>query len=438
MSQDSVAIRFENVNKIYKLYNKPTDRLSEALNPFSKKKHQEYFALNDVSLKVYRGETLGIIGRNGSGKSTLLKIMTGVLNPSSGSVEVNGKVSALLELGTGFNPEYTGIENIYLNASILGLTKEETDDKLEEIINFADIGDFLYQPVKVYSSGMFVRLAFAVQACIEPEILIVDEALAVGDAKFSNKCINHMKKIVEKGSTVIFVTHDVHLIKSFCERVIWLNKGKVVAEGEPRGITAKYTQFLFDEKNAENILLSASINEELTENEETVDNEHKYYIEDNIEILNKEYTSWGSGELKIVNYGLLNQDGKNVTYINWGENIEVRVVVEALENVDSENIGFGFSFRNKHGVDVIVSTTIEEGQKYGPIKKGDTLKVSFKLTNILAQGEYLLTLQCEDRSEKIPSYYEFVEDALTVQVFSDKHIYSLVKPHVEQIIKLER
>ncbi|MGE6667861.1 ABC transporter ATP-binding protein [Paenibacillus xylanexedens] len=434
--EQNISIRFENVNKMYKLYARPIDRLKEAINPFSKKRYKEYYALKNINMSVYRGETLGIIGRNGSGKSTLLKIMTGVLSPTSGNVEVNGKVSALLELGTGFNPEYTGIENIYMNGLIFGLSREEMDEKLQGIIDFADIGEYLYQPVKMYSSGMFVRLAFAVQTCIEPEILIVDEALAVGDAKFANKCIDHMKKIVEKGATVILVTHDVQQVKSFCDRVIWLNQGEFVAEGDPRSITSKYTRFLFEDTSIEEALqenkkIETNI-DEFTQNEELIVRERQTWAE------RAEYTRWGQGGVKVEDFLLKNELDIETSNIDWGEEIELTMTVKAEKDINSDRIGFGFSFRNRTGIDVIVSTTIEEGKSYGPFKKNEEYRISFRLRNILAEGEYLVTLQIEDRTNVTPVYYEFIENAMTIQVFSEQHIYSLVKPPIEQIIRKTR
>ena len=206
---DNVAIKVNNVSKIYRLYDKPTDRLKEALGFSKKKRYKEHYALNNVSFDVKRGETVGIIGTNGSGKSTILKIITGVLNPSMGDVKIAGRISALLELGAGFNMEYTGIENIYLNATMMGFTREETDAKLQSILDFADIGDFVYQPVKTYSSGMFVRLAFAVSINIDPDILIVDEALSVGDVFFQVKCYHKFEEFKKMGKTFLFVSHDL-------------------------------------------------------------------------------------------------------------------------------------------------------------------------------------------------------------------------------------
>lgn len=239
-----IAIKINNLSKIYKLYDKPIDRLKESLSLSKKKYNKEYHALNNISFEVMKGETVGILGTNGSGKSTLLKIITGVLTPSSGSIEVNGKISALLELGAGFNPEYTGMENIYLNGTMMGYTKDQMEERVKPIIDFADIGEFIYQPVKTYSSGMFARLAFAVAINVEPEILIVDEALSVGDVRFQIKCMDKMKQMMEGGTTVLFVSHDINSIRRFCTKAIWLNKGEIKKIGEVNNVADTYYDFL--------------------------------------------------------------------------------------------------------------------------------------------------------------------------------------------------
>lgn len=239
-----VVIKIKDLNKIYKLYDKPINRMKEALSITKKKYGRDHYALKNINIEVKNGETLGIIGRNGSGKSTLLKIITGVLTESSGNVEVNGKVSALLELGAGFNPEYTGIENIYLNGTMMGYSKEEMEKRVEPIIRFADIGEFINQPVKTYSSGMFARLAFAVAINVEPDILIVDEALSVGDMRFQIKCMDRMKRMMEGGATVLFVSHDINSVRRFCTRAIWLDKGIIRKEGDVNKTCDEYMDFL--------------------------------------------------------------------------------------------------------------------------------------------------------------------------------------------------
>ena len=236
----NVSIKVESLSKIYKLYNTPMDRLKETMHPFRKKYHKDFFALKDISFEVKKGETFGIIGKNGSGKSTLLKIITGVLSPSSGNVTVNGRVSSLLELGAGFNPELNGIENIYFYGTINGFSKEEMDSRLDSILAFADIGEFVFQPVKSYSSGMYVRLAFAVAIQVEPEILIIDEALSVGDIFFQQKCARRMRDIKEKGVTIIFVSHDMGSVLNLCNQVVYLKNGVVFGVGDTNHYIREY------------------------------------------------------------------------------------------------------------------------------------------------------------------------------------------------------
>lgn len=238
------VIEINHLTKKYDMYKKPSDRLKEALSPTRKTYHEVFYALNDVNVEVKKGEMIGFIGENGSGKSTILKIITGVLTPSEGDVKIEGNIAALLELGSGFNPEYSGYENIFLNGMVLGFSREEMQDKVDDIINFADIGDHLYQPVKTYSSGMFVRLAFAVAINVDPDILIVDEALAVGDLEFQLKCMEKFTELRNAGKTILFVSHDVNAVRRFCDRVYWLKNGVVEAEGETMEITETYENFL--------------------------------------------------------------------------------------------------------------------------------------------------------------------------------------------------
>lgn len=241
---ENIAIKVENLSKLYKLYDNPIDRLKESLSLTKKKYYKEHYALNNINFEVKKGDAVGILGKNGSGKSTLLKILTGVLNQTEGTKIVNGKVSAILELGAGFNPEYTGIENIYLNGTMMGYTREEMQERIPNIIDFADIGDFINQPVKTYSSGMFARLAFAVAINVEPDILIVDEALAVGDTRFQMKCIDKMKSLKETETTILFVSHATEQVKRFCNQAIWIDSGEVKAIGESSEIVDLYETFM--------------------------------------------------------------------------------------------------------------------------------------------------------------------------------------------------
>lgn len=233
------------LTKTYRLYRSKADRVAEVFLPFGKPRHHEHHALRDISFEVQKGESVGIIGRNGSGKSTLLKVLTGVLAPTSGNVQVQGKIASLLELGAGFNPELTGRENIYFNGTLMGCSRAEIEKRLDEIIAFADIGEFIDQPVKVYSSGMFVRLAFAVSVHVDPDVLIVDEALAVGDVRFQKKCIDFMRRFKDSGKTILFVSHDIFTVKSFCNRLVLIHDGQVEAIGDPDEVANRYHQLMF-------------------------------------------------------------------------------------------------------------------------------------------------------------------------------------------------
>jgi teichoic acid transport system ATP-binding protein len=241
---NNIAIKVQNLTKIYHLYDKPQDRLKEALNPFKKSYHHDFYAMNDVSFEIKKGETVGVVGVNGAGKSTLLKMITGVLTQTSGSIETSGKIASLLELGAGFNPELTGIENIYLNGTLMGFSKEEMDTKVDAILEFADIGEFIYQPTKIYSSGMFARLAFSVAINVEPEILIVDEVLSVGDARFQSKSIKKMEEIRNNGTTILFVSHATEQVKRFCNQAIWIDSGCLKLMGEQSMVVDKYIDTL--------------------------------------------------------------------------------------------------------------------------------------------------------------------------------------------------
>lgn len=239
-----IVIKVEHLSKAYKLFDKPSDRLKETLHPFGKRYSRDFYALNDVSFEVKKGECIGLLGKNGAGKSTLLKVLTGVLTPSAGLVSVKGKISALLELGGSFNPEMTGMQNIYLNGTLMGFTKEEMDTKVDDILAFADIGDFINQPVKMYSSGMFARLAFAVSVNVDPDVLIVDEVLAVGDLRFQIKCMDKMKRLMSGGTTVLFVSHDTNAVRRLCSRAIWFDHGILMLDGDVDTVGDRYVEFI--------------------------------------------------------------------------------------------------------------------------------------------------------------------------------------------------
>ncbi|EFE6193565.1 ABC transporter ATP-binding protein, partial [Escherichia coli] len=304
MSSDNYAIEVKNISKCYQVYNKPVQRLKQIL--FGKQKehtervqrvnYDEFWALQDINFVLPRGETLGVVGKNGSGKSTLLQIIAGTLTPTSGSVTINGRVAALLELGAGFNNEFTGRENVYLNASLLGLSKEQVDNKLDDILAFADIGHFIDSAVRSYSSGMLVRLAFAIQAQLDPEILIVDEALAVGDAKFQAKCFNRLKKLKENGTSILFVSHATEQIVTHCDRAILLNDGLLLAQDRPKVVVNQYLDLLFGKnskaKQAEKNVVENNSNISLSDNSPNVNWEDNQGYEKRLNYNPSEYR-WG-------------------------------------------------------------------------------------------------------------------------------------------------
>lgn len=380
---DSV-IEIKNISKIYNLYNKPSDRLKEAL--FSRKsRHTEFAALNDVSFNVNKGEILGIIGKNGSGKSTILKIITSVLTPTSGECIVKGKIAALLELGAGFNMEYTGIENIYLNGQMIGFSKEEMDKKLQAIIDFADIGEHIYQPVKTYSSGMFARLAFSVAISVDPDILIVDEALSVGDVFFQNKCYRRFEEFRERGKTILFVTHDMGSVIRYCNRCVLLNAGKKVAEGKPQEMVDLYKRIMVGQwnENDENTQDSSSIQSSNVKADEL----WKDQISTNPDI-----EVYGDGRADIIDFGIFSDTGDIGNNVYKGDYYSVKMKVRI--NGDNLNPIFAFKLRDIKGTELTGTNTMLEDIDTSQCKKGDIVTITFRQKQYLQPGQYLVSLGC--------------------------------------------
>ncbi len=375
MKQSCIAIKVNNLNKIYSLYAKPIDRLKETLNPFSKKNHKDFYALNNISFTINKGESIGIIGSNGSGKSTLLKILTGVLSATSGEIDINGKISALLELGAGFNMDYTGIENIYLNGTILGYSKSEMDDKLKRILDFADIGDFVYQPVKTYSSGMFVRLAFAVAINIDPEILIVDEALSVGDARFQQKCYRAMERLMSD-KTVIIVSHDSDVIAKYCSRAIWIEKGVLRYDGVAKEALKHYQNYLLNSMEPE------ESNHTTTE---TVIHDNKYLP---VKAVPMQIEKAGTMEAEIVKCGLFNLGGTEVTDLERG--IEYIFAMDIKFKDVRNNIIVGFSVRNHIGGNVFAVNSFINGNNVDTDRDYCQYHIKFIMPPLNA-GEYTIS-----------------------------------------------
>lgn len=453
------AIKVENLSKCYQIYDQPSDRLKQFFLPRllhlagspSKQYYREFWALKDVSFEVKKGETVGIIGRNGSGKSTLLQMICGTLNPTSGSITTHGRIAALLELGSGFNPEFTGRENVYMNASVLGLTKDEVDTRFDDIAAFADIGEFIEQPVKAYSSGMYARLAFSIAINVDPEVLIVDEALAVGDARFVAKCMRRIKNIQERGASIFFVSHDVGSVRTLCERAIWLDKGCLVEQGEVFPVTGRFAEFMFrDEKNEQDALRDELIapvkepllQEDLSQNEgqKTSDTSTAAALSVSAHISAeclpvfdaRPVTHWGSLKGVIIAAAIRDERGAQKDVFAWGEALNVLVEVNVPKEISRENLSIAFSIKDLKGTDLIVSTTHDFERRRLPDK--ELFSVSFRLTNPLVTGKYLLVVAVENRQHRDIHYYEYVEGAHYFASLANERFFGLFQPLIKQLI----
>jgi teichoic acid transport system ATP-binding protein len=404
------AIQIKHVSKVYKLYNRPSDRLIDTFGLPGRRKFKEHPALKDVSFGVKKGETLGIIGTNGSGKSTILKIITGVLNPTEGEVEIDGRISALLELGAGFNMEYTGIQNVYLNGMMMGFSDEEIDAKLQDILDFADIGDFVNQPVKTYSSGMFVRLAFAVAINIEPEILIVDEALSVGDVFFQAKCYKKFEEFKEQGKTILFVSHDLGSIVKYCDRVVVLNKGDMLDEGEPKDMVALYKRVLLGQTRDAQEKLRQKLAKNEVAQDETLWKSHY--------ILNKNVDEYGTGRAAIVDFAIIDENGVYTSCIEKGTRFQIRSKVHFFEQIHDPI--FTYSFKNVQGTTITGTNTMYEHASPGTVEAGDEYVATFEQEMFLQGGEYLLSISCTGYDATGFTAYHRLYDVCTVTVISDK------------------
>lgn len=380
-------VRVDNISKIYRIYNKPSDRVREAMSVRHKVYHNEFYALKNINFRVEKGETVGIIGTNGSGKSTLLKIITGVLRQSEGQIKVNGKVSALLELGAGFDQDYTGLENIYMNGSILGYSRAEMDIKKEQILEFADIGDFVYQPVKTYSSGMLVRLAFALAINVEPEILIIDEALAVGDAFFQVKCYHKLEEIKKKGTTILFVSHDIASVKKMCSRVIWIEKGILKDEGEANAVCERYLGMQIKRMNEESQKVLSQIR--IDDDNSNVQKgrlmaEFPVLDTTGVEAVTK------TGKAEMLSFYIKDEQGNYVRSLTSDHKYQFGIVARFYEEM--EHVILGVELENLKGVKVISLNNYLEEKYIGKVTAGKVYEVSFTFVlPRICKGEYLLT-----------------------------------------------
>jgi len=394
---DNFAISVKNVAKIYKLYQKPSHRIFEAFYPGKKKFHKPFEALKNISFSVEKGGFIGIIGKNGSGKSTLLQMICGIFPPTEGDIVVKGRISALLELGAGFNPEFTGRQNVYLNATILGFTKEEIDKKFETIASFADIGDFIDQPIKMYSSGMVVRLAFAVQANVEPDILIVDEALSVGDSYFQAKCTRRMGQLIESGVTIIYVTHDITSIPLLCSKAIYLEKGTIKKIGPAIDVVDCYLRDLRDEQYRDGILAqnqnSRTSKDSMSNTTHIISNSERSTDVSLLDVVarNKLFAEkvsqyrYGTGGARITYIEMLGESGESSDTFGFKEKVTIRAYIDINKDIDALNCCV--IIRNKHGVEVMHCTTREFGYSFDVMKRGTTIEMDICFENILKPME---------------------------------------------------
>ena len=417
--KQQLAIDVKGVKKVYKLYDKPSDRMREAFGLLKNRPPKKHYALNGVNLQIRTGETVGIIGTNGSGKSTLLKIITGVLNPSEGEVKVNGRISALLELGAGFNMEYNGIENVYLNGTMMGFSEKEIDAKLPDILEFADIGDYVNQPCKTYSSGMFVRLAFAVAINIEPEILIVDEALSVGDVFFQAKCYHKFEEFKKMGKTIVFVSHDLSSISKYCDRVYLLNKGTLLGEGGPKEMIDTYKRVLVGQYEADEADADKQ-QESAARQDKAADAAGAKNLGENPALgQNPNLLEYGTKQAEITEFYITDDRGVRTNAIMKGSAFSIHMKVEFYEQLPAPILAY--SFKNVIGVEITGTNTMVEKAFLESAELGQKKEITFTQKMDLQGGEYLLSLGLTGYNGDIFEVYHRLYDVLNVTVVSDKN-----------------
>lgn len=440
-NDSDIAIRVSNLSKCYHIYDQPRDRLKQFILPTLRRStrlepknyFREFWALRDVSFEIRRGQAVGIIGRNGSGKSTLLQMICGTLNPSSGNIETYGRIAALLELGAGFNPEFTGRENVYLNASVLGLKKDEIDARYDDIVSFADIGDFIEQPVKTYSSGMIVRLAFAVQAQIDPDILIVDEALAVGDAKFQAKCFERLRQLKENGTSILLVTHSTEQIVTHCTHAVLLNSGQVVEQGDPRRISNLYLDLLFGKERRSNTSESKAFDKSkqveadrdcssfdycsLNQTEDAF-NERPGY--------NPHEYRWGDGSARILDYYIAAEGEAYPTSFTVGQEIVLVLSISFIHDVYRPILGI--TIKTKEGVTVFGanSETLDFEDFKASGQAGTSVRVGARFNCRLGSGDYFISLGVASRQGEEIVPHDRRYDSIHIQVRPDENFFGLI------------
>ena len=421
---EGVVIKARNLSKTYKLYGRHADRVKETFHPLRKRFHHLFNALNDVSLDVNRGETVGIIGRNGSGKSTLLQIICGVLQPTYGNVWTNGRISALLELGAGFNPQFTGRENVYVNGAILGLSHNDIERCLPQIVDFADIGEFIDQPVKNYSSGMYVRLAFAVAINVNPDILIVDEALAVGDTLFQAKCFAKFKEFQEQGITILFVSHSLDLILRYCSSAYLLEKGSIHASGSPKDVVDEYNRLIVNCSGRSPDVGTA------TDAPLEIGREKQW---EGMFQVNHNENRYGNGKAEIFEAGIFDVDGRPLQTLMQRDTYEFRLKIRFKDTIH-EPI-FAYTIKDVKGLDISGTNTLYQNVETGTVNDGDVFLATFKTKILLNSGGYLLSVGCAGLENGGYVVYERRYDYMAFDVVSDRAAVGLVDLDSEIEIK---
>jgi len=447
MSSDDFAIRIQGLNKYFQIYDTPRDRLKQFVVPrlqtivgaSPKQYFHEFGALKDVSFEVKKGETVGIIGRNGSGKSTLLQIICGTLTPTSGSVETRGRIAALLELGSGFNPEFTGRENVYMNAAVLGLSKQEVDERFDDIVTFADIGDFIEQPVKIYSSGMMVRLAFAVIAHVDADILVVDEALAVGDAVFTQRCMRFIRAFQKKG-TLLFVSHDAGAVQNLCQQSVWLSKGVQQLIGPSSDVVKAYLQFCLQEEYGDEVALESVTEPDTLPDDEDSDDieqgvspsivhEAHYIVTDNF----FDASGFSTGSAEITGTSLEKLAGECDQIFVGGERVQMTIYARANTVLDHPILGF--LVKDRLGQDLFGENTLPftDSTPCSPVEAGQKFRGQFVFTlPMLPNGEYSVMTSVANGTLHDNIQHHYLHDALIINVSSSKIRWGLVGVPFEQ------
>ncbi len=419
MSPD-VAIQVSNLSKCYHIYDNPRDRLKQfffkdLVRCSSRTYYREFWALRDVSFQIKRGETVGIIGRNGSGKSTLLQMICGTLTPTSGSIYINGRVAALLELGAGFNPEFTGRENVYMSAALLGLTSEETSEIYDDIVNFSEIGDFIDQPVKTYSSGMFVRLAFSVQASVSPDVLVVDEALAVGDAYFVHKCMYRFNQLRERGTTILFVSHDATAVKTLCDMAIWVDRGIIEELGDTATTVDSYLANLSSQQRL--VSPSESVNVSCEAN----------YTDKYVRNFNGKLR-FGNQKCVFTEITVCDKAGNPTDSVQNDSSIYLRMKFRNNSLHDESKLIVGYSLRNVRGIDIASGNTDDEGMIIYPPRCGAEVIIEFKMgLPLLHPGSYSFraSISYVDESGKLVGADDIV-NAIVFNISSEQPVHVLL------------